>query len=72
MTRSKAVSRDAERRTRNGTFSGEVSVLRTLVEELKMGVYMADARGNLLYINNAFVNILGYQNKDEILGFYFL
>jgi len=41
---------------------------RRLVEELRMGVYMADSQGNLFYVNDAFVWIFGYQNREEMLG----
>lgn len=41
---------------------------RRFVEDLRMGVYMADGLGNLFYVNNAFVRILGYENREEVLG----
>lgn len=39
-----------------------------LVEESRAGVYIADIEGNLLYVNSAFVTLLGYFNKEELLG----
>ncbi len=41
---------------------------RRLVENLHIGIYMADAKGDLFYVNSAFVEMLGYQNRDEVLG----
>jgi len=32
------------------------------------GIYVADAEGNLIYVNHAFVDILGYPNKDNLIG----
>ncbi len=39
-----------------------------LIEENHAGVYIADEQGNLLYVNSAFVGILGYFSKDDLLG----
>lgn len=44
------------------------AMFRKLVETLKMGVYMADAQGTLFYVNQAFVDMLGYSSKEELLG----
>ena len=41
---------------------------RKLVENLHVGIYVADAKGNLVYVNQGFVNILGYASKDEVIG----
>lgn len=41
---------------------------RRLVESVHSGIYAADARGNIIYANQAFVNILGYESKDQIIG----
>lgn len=43
-------------------------IYRRLVENLHAGIYVADAPGNLVYVNQSFVNILGYQSKDEVIG----
>jgi len=39
-----------------------------LIESVKSGIYMADNTGDLFFINNAFVDILGYDSKEELLG----
>ena len=39
-----------------------------LVENLKTGIYMTDTKGDLFFANQAFVEILGYDRKEEILG----
>lgn len=41
---------------------------RRLIESLKTGVYIADKEGNLVYVNQAFADILGYESKDEVIG----
>jgi len=41
---------------------------RRLVEKIKTGVYMADLKGNMFYVNEAFVEILGYHSKEDLLG----
>jgi len=41
---------------------------RRLVEALKNGIYMADAKGDLFYVNYAFADMLGYSKRDEVLG----
>lgn len=41
---------------------------RRLVEDSRAGVYTADDKGNLTYVNSAFVNILGYVKKGDLLG----
>lgn len=43
-------------------------VFRKLIESIKVGVYMADAKGKLFFVNEAFVDILGYNSKTELLG----
>lgn len=49
-------------------FQESGKVLRQLIEESRTGVYIADEQGNLVYVNSAFVTILGYQRKEELLG----
>src|SRR3989338_9831370 len=39
-----------------------------LVENLRTGIYMTDVKGDLFFANQAFVEILGYDRKEEILG----
>jgi diguanylate cyclase (GGDEF)-like protein/PAS domain S-box-containing protein len=50
------------------TVFGSPDMYRRLVENLHAGIYVADAKGNLVYINNAFAFILGYANKQELIG----
>ena len=39
-----------------------------LVEKGYSGIFMADVRGYLFYLNHAFVVLLGYKDKNDILG----
>src|SRR3989338_7710782 len=39
-----------------------------LIESVKSGIYRADIGGDLIYVNQAFVDILGYKSKDEVIG----
>jgi len=39
-----------------------------IFESVKSGIYLADNMGNLTLVNQTLVDILGYNNKDEILG----
>jgi diguanylate cyclase (GGDEF)-like protein/PAS domain S-box-containing protein len=48
--------------------SGTVDIYRRLVESLHVGIYVTDPKGTLVYVNSAFVNILGYASKDEVIG----
>ena len=50
------------------TISGKLEMYRRLVESVHAGIYVADAQGRLVYVNSAFVNIFGYQSKDELIG----
>lgn len=43
-------------------------VFRQLLEESRAGVYIADNDGNLLYVNSAFVIMLGGTRKEEFIG----
>ena len=52
----------------NPLHSDTNQMFRKLVESVRSGVYIADAQGNLVYVNPAFVNMLGYSSKEEILG----
>lgn len=40
---------------------------RLLFEQVQEGVYVADPKGKLIDCNDAFVNMLGYSNRDELL-----
>ena len=44
------------------------AMFRNLVETLRVGIYMADGKGKLFYMNQAFVEMLGYSSKEELLG----
>jgi PAS domain S-box-containing protein len=41
---------------------------KDLFETLQEGVYLADTDGQLEDVNPAFVRMLGYENRDELLG----
>ncbi len=43
-------------------------IFRNLIESVKAGIYMADSKGKLFFVNQTFVDILGYNNKQEVLG----
>ncbi len=58
----------AKDRNINLLFNNSERVLRNLIESVQSGVYMADKEGNLFFVNQAFVNILGFSSKEEILG----
>ncbi len=40
---------------------------RLLFEQVQEGVYVSDPNGRLIDCNDAFVNMLGYSNRDELL-----
>ena len=52
----------------NLLFAESEKMYRKLVESIKNGIYMADVKGNLFFVNQAFVDILGYNSKEEMLG----
>jgi len=39
-----------------------------IFESVKSGIYLADNQGNLTYVNQTLVNMLGYKKKEELLG----
>jgi PAS domain S-box-containing protein len=41
---------------------------RSLFEQVQEGVFVATAQGTLLDCNDAFVRMLGYSNREELLG----
>lgn len=47
---------------------GSPEMYRRLVENLHAGIYVADAVGKLIYVNQSFTYMLGYTSKDEIVG----
>jgi len=52
----------------NQIYPESQEMFRRLVEAVRVGIYMADVDGKLTYVNHAFVDILGYDIKDEVLG----
>jgi diguanylate cyclase (GGDEF)-like protein/PAS domain S-box-containing protein len=52
----------------NLTYPESQHMFRRLVERGRSGIFMADVKGCLFYVNHAFVTMLGYENKDDILG----
>jgi diguanylate cyclase (GGDEF)-like protein/PAS domain S-box-containing protein len=48
----------------NLAYSESQNMYRRLIESVRSGIYMADEKGNLFYVNHAFVEILGY----DVLG----
>lgn len=43
-------------------------MFRRLVESVKNGFFVTDNRGQLFYVNDAFVQILGYDKKESVIG----
>ncbi len=41
---------------------------RDFVETVPCGIYLTDALGDLIYVNQAFIDMLGYADKSELLG----
>ncbi len=41
---------------------------RRLIETVRSGIFLGDAQGKLSYVNHAFVEILGRNTKDELIG----
>ncbi|MCC6759099.1 MAG: diguanylate cyclase [Candidatus Omnitrophica bacterium] len=52
----------------NLLFAESEKMYRNLVESVRNGIYMADANDILFFVNQSFVEILGYQNKEQVLG----
>jgi diguanylate cyclase (GGDEF)-like protein/PAS domain S-box-containing protein len=44
------------------------SLYRALVDNPAYGIYRCDAQGNVLDVNQALVNMLGYASKDQLLS----
>lgn len=44
-------------------------VYRRLVETIKSGIFISDIKGNIIYANNTFSRMFGYQTKQEVMGF---
>lgn len=43
-------------------------IYHKLIEALPAGVYLADKSGDLLYVNHAFVEMLGFDKKEALVG----
>ncbi|MCK5083216.1 MAG: PAS domain S-box protein, partial [Candidatus Omnitrophica bacterium] len=43
-------------------------MFRRLVERGHISIFIADIKGYLFYVNHAFVGMLGFETKDDILG----
>jgi diguanylate cyclase (GGDEF)-like protein/PAS domain S-box-containing protein len=52
----------------NLLFAESEKMYRNLVESVRNGIYMADANDILFFVNQSFVEMLGFQNKEQILG----
>ena len=52
----------------NLLFADSEKMYRNLVESVRNGIYMADINDILFFVNQSFVDMLGYQNKEQVLG----
>ena len=52
----------------NLTFFESQDMYRWLIEAVHVGIFISDESGRLLYVNHAFVKILGYDSKDQVIG----
>lgn len=41
---------------------------RNLVENAMVGIYRSDLSGNILYVNQTFIKMLGFDSPDELIG----
>ncbi len=41
---------------------------KNLVEHAMVGIYRSDLSGNILYVNQAFTNLLDFDSSDELIG----
>lgn len=48
--------------------AGPADIFRHLIESVRCGVYVTDQEDNLCFVNQAFVQMLGYGSKEELLG----
>jgi PAS domain S-box-containing protein len=46
----------------------DASVLRAILESVADGLYVADSKGALTFINPAGAQLLGYESADQLLG----
>lgn len=56
----------------NLTYSESGNLHRRLIETVCSGIFLGDAQGKLTYVNHAFVEMLGRNTKDELIGVNFL
>ena len=49
-------------------FNETGEVYRNLIEAVKNGIYITDPQGILFFVNQAFVEIFGYNRKEDVLG----
>ena len=52
----------------NLTYSESRDLHRRLIETVRTGIFLAEAQGKLTYVNHAFVEMFGYNIKDEVIG----
>ncbi len=52
----------------NFAHSESQNIFRRLVERERSGIFLADVKGYLFYVNHTFVRTLGYETKDDVLG----
>ena len=52
----------------NLLYSESGNLHRRLIETVGSGIFLGDAQGKLTYVNHAFVEMLGYNTKDDLNG----
>lgn len=58
----------ANEREINLTYLESGNLHRRLIETVRSGIFLGDVQGKLTYVNHAFVEMLGYGTKDELIG----
>ena len=64
----KKLTYDAQSKEINLAHPESQTMFRRLVEKGSSGIFMADVSGYLFYVNHAFVRILGYDTKNDVIG----
>src|SRR3989338_212358 len=64
----KKLTYNAQSKEINLTHPESQFMFRRLVEKGYSGIFMADIVGYLFYVNHAFVSMLGYDTKSDIIG----
>ena len=54
-----------EKNEQNKMLRASIEDYRKLFEHVRVGVYMSNKEGKLLEVNQAFMDMLGYENKEE-------